>query len=98
MNALLTIRTLSAYLAMKPSTLYAWAAQGKIPCIRIHGLIRFRTEDIEAWLVGFAKSHPALPEFERRGGGIETIIAQAKRAVYTPACEKPDEVGAKQGG
>ena len=30
-----------AWLNIKPSTLYLWAAQGKIPCQKIHGLIRF---------------------------------------------------------
>lgn len=98
MNSYWDIRQLSVYLHVKPSTLYSWAAQRKIPCVRIHGLIRFRAEDIEAWLAGFAKSPPALPEFKRRGGDIDTVIARAKRAVYTSACEKLDEDRAKQGG
>ena len=38
---LLTIKDLSAWLNIKPSTLYLWTAQGKIPCQKIHGLIRF---------------------------------------------------------
>ena len=84
MNALLTIRELSASLAMKPSTLYAWAAQGKIPCVRMHGLIRFRPEDIEGWLIAFAKNRPALPDYKKRGGDIDLIIAAAKRAIYNP--------------
>ena len=36
---LLTIKDLSARLNIKPSTLYLWAAQGKIPCRKIHGLL-----------------------------------------------------------
>jgi len=41
-SMLLTIKDLAGQLRIKPSTLYAWASQSKIPCIRIHGLIRIR--------------------------------------------------------
>ena len=81
---LLTVKALSQQLQIKPSTLYAWAAQRKIPCVRIHGLIRFRPEDIEGWLLGFAKIRPALPEYKTRGGNIDEVIAAAKRAIYNP--------------
>ena len=81
---LLTIKELAEQLRIKPSTLYAWASQSKIPCVRIHGLIRFRPEEIEGWLIGFAQNRPALPEYKRRGGDIDLIIAAAKRAIYNP--------------
>ncbi|MBI5316830.1 MAG: helix-turn-helix domain-containing protein [Nitrospirae bacterium] len=81
---LLTIKDLAEQLRIKPSTLYAWAAQSKIPCVRIHGLIRFRPEDIERWLSGFAPHRPALPDYKRRGRDIDEIIAAAKRAIYNP--------------
>ena len=81
---LLTIKDLAEQLRIKPSTLYAWASQSKIPCVRIHGLIRFRPEDIEGWLIGFAKNRPALPDYKKRGGDIDEIVAAAKRAIYNP--------------
>ena len=81
---LLKVQALSQRLQIKPSTLYAWVSQGKIPCVRIHGLIRFRPADIEGWLIGFAKNRPALPECTRRGGDIDAVIAAAKRAIYNP--------------
>jgi excisionase family DNA binding protein len=81
---LLTIKELAEQLRIKPSTLYAWASQSKIPCIRMHGLIRFRSEDIEGWLSGFAKKRPALPDYTTRGRDIDEIIAAAKRAIYNP--------------
>jgi excisionase family DNA binding protein len=81
---LLTIKDLAEQLRMKPSTLYAWVSQNKIPCIRIHGLIRFRSEDIEGWLSGFAKDRPPLPDYTNRGRDIDEIIAAAKRAIYNP--------------
>ena len=81
---LLTIKDLAKQLRIKPSTLYAWASQGKIPCVRIHGLIRSRSEEIEGWLAGFAKNRPALPDYPKRGRDIDEIIAAAKRAIYNP--------------
>ena len=81
---LLTVKALSLRLQIKPSTLYAWASQSKIPCIRIHGLIRFRPEEIESWMSGFAKIRPTLPDYNRRGRDIDEIIAAAKRAIYNP--------------
>ena len=50
---LLTVKDLSAWLNMKPSTLYLWAAQRKIPCVKMHGLIRFDPDAITAWLRSF---------------------------------------------
>lgn len=81
---LLTIKDLAEQLRIKPSTLYAWASQRKIPCVRIHGLIRFRSEEIERWLMGFTQHQPALPDYKRRGRDIDEIIAAAKRAIYNP--------------
>ncbi len=81
---LLTVKALSHWLQIKPSTLYAWASQSKIPCVRIHGLIRFRPEEIEEWLSGFTKIRPAMPEYKGRGGDLDEVIAAAKRAIYNP--------------
>ena len=81
---LLTVKALSLWLQIKPSTLYAWASQNKIPCVRIHGLIRFRPEDIEGWLAGFAQHRPALPECTKGRSDIDAVIAAAKRAIYNP--------------
>ena len=87
---LLTIKDLSAQLNIKPSTLYLWAAQGKTPCRKIHGLIRFDQEEIHNWLASFAPargivdslSSPPQPQSE-----VECLIAAAKRDVYTPPRE-----------
>ena len=50
----LTVNTLSQRLQIKSSTLYAWANQGKIPCRKIHGLVRFDPTEIDRWLASFA--------------------------------------------
>jgi excisionase family DNA binding protein len=100
MVMLLTVKDLSAWLNMKPSTLYLWAAQRKIPCVKMHGLIRFDPDAITAWLRSFEPGQAeALPPLNRQPNlDLDQLVEAAKRQVYTPACEKPDEVRAKQGG
>ena len=97
---LLTIKDLAEQLQIKPSTLYAWASQGKIPSLKIHGLIRFDREAISVWVRSFEPAPAiAIPRLTRQPHrDLDRLIEAAKREVYTPACEKPDEVRAKQGG
>ena len=89
---LLTIKDLSAWLNIKPSTLYLWAAQHKIPCRKIHGLIRFEQEAILRWLDAFAGA-PSTPRCSARdqnsGTPVDDLIARVKRDVYTPPTGKP---------
>ena len=81
----LDVKELSQYLKIKPSTLYAWAAQNKIPSVKIHGLIRFRKEEIDVWLESFKKgeqkpSSARYPMKEQKD--IDALIENAKREVY----------------
>ena len=57
---MLTVKELSAWLNIKDSTLYLWVSKNKIPCRRIHGLVRFEPEAIQAWLKSFETS-PGKP-------------------------------------
>ena len=83
---LLTIKDLSARLNIKPSTLYLWAAQGKIPCRKIHGLIRFDPDAITAWLHACEPNQAtAIPPLPRDSHlDVDRLIEAAKREVYTP--------------
>ena len=83
---LLTIKDLSARLNIKPSTLYLWAVQGKIPCRKIHGLIRFDPDAITTWLCAFEPTQaPAIPPLTRQSQvDVYRLIEAAKREVYTP--------------
>jgi excisionase family DNA binding protein len=86
-DMLLTIKEVSDWLNIKPSTLYLWAAQGKIPCRKIHGLIRFERDAILRWLDSFAEkqSQSASHILDRQVHcDVDVLIAAAKRAVYTP--------------
>jgi len=84
---LLTVKALSQRLQIKPSTLYAWASHGKIPCRKIHGLVRFDSGEINHWLASFSPSQSVSPQI---GTGradqtdLAQLIASAKREVYTP--------------
>jgi len=83
---LLTIKDVSDWLNIKPSTLYLWAAQGKIPCQKIHGLIRFDPEQIQHWLESFQDKPPVpVPSFSRNcRTDVDRLIEAAKRDAYTP--------------
>jgi len=38
------------WLRVSPPTIYAWAATGKIPSVKMNGAIRFVRSDIEHWI------------------------------------------------
>jgi excisionase family DNA binding protein len=96
---LLTVQEVASQLRVKPATVYVWVAQNKIPCRKIHGLIRFVAHEIEEWLNAFLAT-PAriLPEKLSRNTsyGLERMIAVAKREAYTRPCGKPDQDRAKR--
>ena len=86
MSRLLTIKDLAEQLRIKSGTLYAWAAQGKIPSRKIHGLVRFVPLEIDRWLASFSppQSTPLQIETSRPDHtDLDRLIASAKRAVYT---------------
>ena len=84
---LLTAKQVAELLNVKLSTIYLWASQGKIPCLRIYGTIRFEREVILEWLKQFAQTDAtALPTFTHSDScEVDQIVAAAKRAVYTAA-------------
>ena len=81
---LLDIKTLSRLLNIKPCTLYAWAAQGRIPCLKIHGLIRFHKDEIDTWMEDFRKLPKAQEPSPLRSAAsnLNRLIARAKQAAY----------------
>lgn len=83
---LLTVKALSHRLQIKPSTLYAWANQGKIPCRKIHGIVRFDPIEIDRWLSCFSPPTPVSLQIAKRradNSDLDRLIASAKREVYT---------------
>ena len=96
---LMDIKEVSAWLNLKPSTLYLWVSQGKIPALKIHGVIRFERDVIEQWIQAFQTSQdvastgtvPAArpePILRRRRHGtdnVDALIARAKAEAYSPS-------------
>lgn len=101
MKQYLDIAALAERLRIKRSTLYAWAEQGTIPYLKLGRLLRFDPDEIEAWLQ--AHRREGIPEpapLRRRHGtdNVDSLIAEAKRAVYTPYRGKPDQDRATRKG
>lgn len=97
----LTIKDVSKMLQIKPSTLYVWVAQGKMPALRLGGLIRFRREDIETWLAGcqIEPLNPLGPVNRRpQSDEVDTLIARAKAEVYNSSHGKPEQDRATRKG
>lgn len=85
---LLTIQDVAPQLQVKPSTVYAWAAAGKIPCLKIHGLLQFNSDEIIQWVESFRrrplfriKTH-VRPSRSR--GDLDAITARVKMQAYNP--------------
>jgi excisionase family DNA binding protein len=100
--ALLNVKKVSEWLPVMPSTVYVWVAEGKIPALKIQGVIRFRRDDIEAWLDGCQLAPPTPPRpVERRQHGtdhIDALIARAKAEAYTPSHGRSDQDRATRKG
>ena len=86
--SLLTVKDLATRLQVKDKTVYAWASQGKIPSVKIHGVLRFDAIEIEQWLQEchgpIGPPHiPVRHKGKRSAHSVDSLIASAKRAVYT---------------
>jgi len=89
----LTISELSDWLQVKPGTLYAWTSQGKIPHLKIHGLVRFQADEIQQWLTSFySQKANSLKLKGKKSDGLnhlDTIIVRAKQEAYNSNHGKP---------
>jgi len=48
--SLLTVKDVATMLKVKPSTVYGWAEQDRIPYLKINGALRFKADEISKWL------------------------------------------------
>ena len=86
--SLLTVKDLAARLQVKDKTVYAWASQGKIPSLRINGVLRFDAAEVEQWLqechVSVGPPHISVRHKRKRSAhSVDSLIESATRAVYT---------------
>ena len=87
------VKKVSEYLQIKTSTVYAWVNQGKIPHVKIHGLIRFRIDEIKGWVLSFQteETGKSLLGPKKRGkkkktysyGNLDSLIEQTRKNAYT---------------
>ncbi len=83
---LLDIKEVSRLLRVKKGTLYAWASRGKIPCLKINGLVRFDQDQLNEWMHTLRKQPPrprALRRCRQEGADVDALIAKAMREAYT---------------
>jgi excisionase family DNA binding protein len=73
----LTLKQLSLYLNLKEKTLYLFVSKGRIPHYRIGKLIRFRKDEIDAWI----ETKKAKP--------LKGQIDKIARSFYNPPEGKP---------
>jgi excisionase family DNA binding protein len=89
---LLTVKDIATRLQVKEKTVYAWASQRRIPCVKIGSVLRFDEADIEQWLESCrVVSRPLYPVSRKQRPrplrNVDVLIERAKRAVYTDGGE-----------
>jgi excisionase family DNA binding protein len=95
---LVTIKNLSEYLQVKPSTLYSWVHNGTIPFHKLNGLVRFDLEEIETWVksLKYDTRIPDIAPHKTAGQGIDGIIKKAidsaKGKGYNSSNGKPGQM------
>jgi excisionase family DNA binding protein len=65
-DGLLRPEAVARLLACSPKTVYAWAASGLLPCVRLGRLVRFRPADVQ----GFIEAHAEAREVGVHGSGL----------------------------
>lgn len=88
---LLTVKDVATRLQVKDKTVYAWASQRKIPCVKIGGTVRFDPKEIEQWLQMCRVPMGMSSESSRsRHKGrstpkkdVDLLIESAKRSAYS---------------
>lgn len=49
-DKLLTAEDVATMINCGPSTIYEWAKSGRIPSLKLNGLVRFVPEEVQAWI------------------------------------------------
>ena len=93
---IMTLKDVSHWLQIKPSTLYVWAKEGTIPHLKLGRLIRFDGDELTTWLNSHRRDSQPAPVLQRRrrrsrADHVDVLIARAKRDLYTPVRGKPDQ-------
>jgi excisionase family DNA binding protein len=60
LQEIMTAQEVAASLRVALSTVYAWAASNRIPCIKLNGVVRFQRTKLSGWISQHATSPSAL--------------------------------------
>jgi excisionase family DNA binding protein len=60
----MTAGEVAAWLRIARSTVYAWTASRRIPCIKLNGVVRFQRTQLSRWVSQHATS-PSVSSFPR---------------------------------
>lgn len=59
-DALWTVTDVMHYLKASRSWIYQKVAEGRLPCLRVGGLLRFKADAVRAWAEGSAQEATVL--------------------------------------
>ena len=88
---LITIKELSDFLKVKPSTLYSWVHSGTIPFIKLNGLLRFDMDEIMEWVKSskITRQKMDIPLKKATNLDIDSIVKRAvastRKGSYNPS-------------
>ena len=103
-NVFSTIKEISDYLNLKPSTIYSMVAAKRIPHFRVGRLVRFKKSEIDLWMEGNRKKCIDISGAARKvlkaarapardiNRVVKKAIEESKRIDYTASYGKPDQV------
>ena len=85
MKEFLTINELSEYLSIKTSTLYSMVESGEITHYRVGRLIRFKKQDVDAWMENHRensvdvdkKAREILRVIKRPGMDVDCLVKKS---------------------
>jgi len=69
----LTIKDIATHYNIKPSTIYKWVREGKIPHFRICSLIRFKSEEVAEWIEKHKKGAESVPEMSFQAKNCDSL-------------------------
>ncbi|MBI5888925.1 MAG: helix-turn-helix domain-containing protein [Deltaproteobacteria bacterium] len=86
---LVSIKELSEFLKVKPSTLYSWVHNGTIPFIKLNGLLRFDMDEITKWIENSKPPKPPASFKKATNLDIDSIVKRAvaslRKGSYDPS-------------
>jgi excisionase family DNA binding protein len=103
-EAFLTIREISEYLKVKPSTIYTMVAEKRIPHFKVGRLVRFKKSEIDVWMernkkecFDTSRAAKKVLRSARRptrdiNGIVKKAIEEGKRIGYTASYGRPDKI------